>query len=280
VEAYAIDVVTGRLDFLNRRPLSLSATSPRHLAISPDGKMLAVAARAGGIYNLLSIESDGSLGSINALRKDVGCGPHAKYQSAAYPHSVAFHPGGHLVATDLGCDRVSSFAYADCRLIRKSNISAIAGAGPGALALHPSGLALYVNHELRPVISCHRFRPDSGEIEKPFQIVATPHPGRPAESALAIGSRGDFLYSARTTERSVTAWTIDPISGEISQHDVFRDALFSPRVLLLALARLYVLHRDCGAIMQLSIDPASGKFQDVACVAYTSAPRAIALLAH
>ena len=61
VEAFRIDPLDGRLTLLSRRPLSLSATRPRHMALSPDGKLLAVAAYGGGIYNVFSVAEDGSL---------------------------------------------------------------------------------------------------------------------------------------------------------------------------------------------------------------------------
>ena len=37
VEAYAIDAADGNLKLVNRQKLSLSATAPRHAAVSPDG---------------------------------------------------------------------------------------------------------------------------------------------------------------------------------------------------------------------------------------------------
>ena len=43
VESYAIDPATGQIELRDRRPLSLSATGPKHLAISPAGTHLVVA---------------------------------------------------------------------------------------------------------------------------------------------------------------------------------------------------------------------------------------------
>ena len=53
VETFAFDPATGRLELVGRQPLSLSATQPRSLAISPDGRSLLVAAFGGGAYNVL-----------------------------------------------------------------------------------------------------------------------------------------------------------------------------------------------------------------------------------
>ena len=74
VEAFHIRPEDGRLTLLSRTALSLSATRPRHLAVSPNGQLLAVAAYGGGIYNLVAIAPDGSLGQVSSIFKDTGCG--------------------------------------------------------------------------------------------------------------------------------------------------------------------------------------------------------------
>lgn len=276
VEAYAIDVVAGRLKFLNRRPLSLSATRPRHVEVSPDGKALAVAAGGGGVYNVISIETNGALGKVTGIRKEVGCGPHEKYQSAAHPHSLVFHPAGqYLAATDLGCDRVGSFNIVNGTLVRRASLATPPGSGPGALIFHHSGSLLYVIHELRPLISCHRFDPNTGETEQPFQTIEGNDFAGPSEAALAISSRGNFLYSARASTKAVTAWAIDPVSGRLSQHDTWHDPSFSPGALRIARARLYASDNVSGSIVQLSIDAATGKFRQIACAARVATPRGL-----
>src|SRR6185312_492737 len=268
VEAYAIDAHSGHLDFLNRRALSLSATRPRHLAISPDGKTIAVAAGGGGVYNVISIETNGALGKVTGIRKEVGCGLHQKYQSAAHPHSLVFHPAGeYLVATDLGCDRISSFNLVDGTLVRRAGFSTRAGSGPGALAFDPSGSVLYVAQELRSSISCHRYHGDTGEIEAPFQRISG--------DTLAISRDGKFIYSARASESTVSAWAIDPISGSLSQHDTWQDPSVFPCGFYLAAARLYAFDKWSGAIVQLSVDASTGKSGDATRVARVKSPRVI-----
>lgn len=281
VEVYGVDAATGRLEFLNRRPLSLSATRPRHLAVSSDGKILIAAAHGGGAYNVFSLEEDGTLGEITGIWKEVGCGPQKKYQSSAHPHSLVLHPGGeYWVASDLGCDRISTFRFADGNPVRKAGVAAFPGSGPGALAFHPSGLVLYVIHELRPSISCRRFYPDTGRIGEPFQTIAGKHPERPSDCALAISGDGGFLYSAVASENAITVWKIDPACGLLSEHDVWKAAGFSPRGLHLTEAgqRLYSLDAGSGAIVRLSIDAANRKLGDPARVARVNAPRALVMV--
>src|SRR5690348_4589576 len=49
VESYRIERGSGHLDLISRVPLSLSATMPRQLALSPDGRFLVVAVHGGGL---------------------------------------------------------------------------------------------------------------------------------------------------------------------------------------------------------------------------------------
>ncbi len=76
VEVFSIDLKSGALSRLQRRGLSLSGTEPRSLAVSPDGRHLAVAIYGGGAYNVLAIERDGTLGQVRHIFKEVGCGAH------------------------------------------------------------------------------------------------------------------------------------------------------------------------------------------------------------
>jgi 6-phosphogluconolactonase (cycloisomerase 2 family) len=100
----------GRLALMQRVPLSLSATHPRSLAVSPDGKLLAVAAYADAIYNLFAIADDGSLGSTCGIFKDIGC---------AHPHAIAFNSTGtRLLSYDVESARPKVFAVESGSLMR------------------------------------------------------------------------------------------------------------------------------------------------------------------
>jgi len=117
VSAYSIDPASGGLTHLNRQPLSLSATHPRALAVSPAGDALAVAAYGGGAYNLLPIAPDGSLGRPSAILKLTGAGPDPLRQRSSHPHSVIYDPAGRfLVGSDLGADRLHLIAPRNGRL--------------------------------------------------------------------------------------------------------------------------------------------------------------------
>jgi 6-phosphogluconolactonase (cycloisomerase 2 family) len=100
----------GRLAYLGRIALSLSATHPRSIAASPDGKLLAVASHADGIYNLFAIGADGCLGSPSGIFKDIG---------GVHPHALHFDRGGtRLISSDGESNRLNVFAVEDGKLSR------------------------------------------------------------------------------------------------------------------------------------------------------------------
>ena len=109
VEAYAIDRATGRLEWMNRVPLSLSGTAPRDLAVAPNGRSVVVAVHGGGAYNVLSLDEDGRLGRVSGILKEVGSGPHPS-QTTAHPAAVMFDREGRVLTADQGSDRLNVLA--------------------------------------------------------------------------------------------------------------------------------------------------------------------------
>jgi 6-phosphogluconolactonase (cycloisomerase 2 family) len=164
VESYAVAAGNGRIELIGRRPLSLSAIGPRHLALSPDGRHLVVAVYGGGAYNVLPVEADGTIRCVAQVVKEIGSGPDLKRQRTAHPHSVAFHPSGRfVVATDLGADRVTLFSFEIGRLRRMQQIDIRPGSGPAELSLSRDGRQVWVEHRLDGSRSCYRFE-IAGEI--------------------------------------------------------------------------------------------------------------------
>ena len=204
VEAFHIRPGDGRLTLLSRTALSLSATQPRHMTVSPDGKLLAVAAYGGGIYNLIAIAQEGSLGQVSSIFKDAGCGPHAQLQASAHPHTLFFDAlGRHLLSSDFGSDRLSVFALEDGRLSRRMQRSTGEGSGPGNCVLHPSGSFVYAWHGLEGTLVCYRF--EDGTVGEEVQREPL------SAGGLAVHPSGRMLYTAQG------AWRIDTGSGRLSR---------------------------------------------------------------
>jgi 6-phosphogluconolactonase len=262
VEAFHIHPGDGRLTLLSRRALSLSATRPRHMAVSPDGKLLAVAAYGGGIYNLLAIKEDGSVGQVSAIFKDAGCGLHTQLQASAHPHTLFFDADGrHLLSSDFGSDRLSMFALEGGGLRRRMQRSTGEGSGPGDCVLHPSGSFVYAWHGLEGALVCYRF--EDGTVGEEVQRVPL------SAGGLAMHPSGRMLYTTQG------AWRIDG-SGRLSRAGTWLPGA-SQIVVPNDGMSVYFLDRARGSIEQATADSGTGEVHCKTNAAVVDKPTSIAL---
>jgi 6-phosphogluconolactonase (cycloisomerase 2 family) len=284
-EAYAIDANDGRLTLLNRQPLSLSGVIPAHLAVSPDGRALAVALYGGGAYNVLPIEADGRLGKVSGIEKETGSGPDTERQESPHPHMVAFDASGQRVlATDLGTDRINVFTLADGKLAALGRTSVAPGSGPRHLALHPSQRFLYLVNELDATVASFSYDAASGKVGEQRQRVSTlpeGYSGQKSAAALVMHPSGQFLYATNRRLKSdhpmadsIAAFRIDAGNGALTPLQHWSEGLRFPRALTMAPGggHLYALSQKGDTILRLRIDPASGKLDQPVLVAQVPTP--------
>jgi 6-phosphogluconolactonase len=267
VEVFRVDPLDGGLTLSSRRPLSLSATRPRHMALSPDGKTLAVAAYGGGIYNVFSVAEDGSLVQPASIFKDAGCGGDPQSQGAAHPHSLLFDSSGRLLTSDFGSDRLSVFAVEGGRLQRLAQRPTGRGSGPSATVLHPGGSLFYAWHELESALACYRYDAMSANVGETIQKLPFP---RSSAGALAMHPSGRRLYSSQGV------WQIDGGSGRLT-----RTEHLLPNATQISAApdggSVYILEGGTGSIYQLPADRVTGELHSKSRVALVSAPKSIAI---
>jgi len=277
VEAYGIDV-DGRLMLLGRTALSLSATHPRNMAVSPDGKLLAVAAYGGGVYNLCPIAADGSLGRPSGIFKDAGSGLHAQLQASSHPHTLLFDTTGrHLLASDFGSDRVSVFAVEDGRLRRCVEVSTGEGSGPGICALHPAGSFFYLLHELESTLACYRYDGVSGVVGEPAQRLSWQESN--GIKTLALHPSGRALYTSHENPNAVKVWRVDAERGKVSL--AMEVPLGAGRATQMIAASdgksVYFVSAATGLIHEVIADPATGQLSRPTSVAIVNEATSMAL---
>ena len=164
ISSFALNETNGKFIESGREPLSLSATNPRHMAVSPDGKTLLVAATAGGAYNVLSLAPEGQILPNPRSIKLTGCGPHP-LQTSARPVFVQFAQSGRSAyACDLGSDRIDELLVEGDVPRIASRVSLTPGTGPCHLVVHPSQRLLAVVGGLRPTLSMIDLDDQSGEM--------------------------------------------------------------------------------------------------------------------
>jgi 6-phosphogluconolactonase len=276
VEAFRVHPIAGTLTLLSRTPLSLSATRPQHMALSPDGKWLAVAAYAGGIYNVLPVAEDGSLGAARGIFKDAGSGPHPQWQASAHPHTIVFDEAGrHLLSSDFGSEQLNVFAIDAGRLRRVSQRATRAGSGPASCVLHPAGF-LYAAHALAGSLAGYRYDAASGAVTELPAPLAQP---RCAALSLALHPAGHTLYAADAQTRTLGVWHIDQQSGRLGlQKTVPLDAAKPTHLTVAADGRsLYIVSSSQGSVIRFMADAATGQLYARAELATIPSPRSIAI---
>ena len=282
VEAYAVDANDGSLTLLNRQPLSLSAASPRHMALSPEGRALVVAVHGGGAYNVLPIDEDGRLGRVSGILKETGSGPDQEHQQAAHPQMVMFDRMGRLLGADMGSDRLSVFTLDDCTLSVAGRSAARAGSGPRYLELHPNGNLLFVANGLDASVSCYEYDEKNGRILKQLEHVPTVRNSSGEKSAvlMAMHPSGDFLYVAhRSGSEGITVWRTNSNTGalRVVQHE--GDGLQSLHAMTMTAdgSSLLALSQKSGSVVRWRVDQGSGRLSQPVQVAKVPAPMSMAV---
>lgn len=168
VSAYRINQQSGSLELMAVQPLSLSATFPRHLAISPSGRFLVASAQGGGAYNLFPISVDGSIGRVGCIRKEVGCGPSTDSQASARPQAVLFTGSEDCVlAVDQGNDTMSIL---DAGLSLCARVALPPGTGAQFLAIHHASHTGFISGSLSGALLTFRYDPAAATITEPITL--------------------------------------------------------------------------------------------------------------
>jgi 6-phosphogluconolactonase len=162
----------GCLTQVQRVKLSLSATLPRSITISPDGDYALITAHGGGSYNVFSITREGLLGDIRGVVKESGRGFYAESQESSHPQHACFDGNGHILATDLGTDRIHVLSLVDGGLRLEGRHQVEPGAGPAKVAVHPSGAFIAISNSLNHSVCVYRYDSLRGVIGE--QVVALP----------------------------------------------------------------------------------------------------------
>ena len=173
ISAWSIDRSSGELRQLARVPLTLSATHPQHLAISPDGRTLLVSATGGGAYNIFSLAADGSiLPSPHAL-KQTGHGPHP-LQFSAQPSSAVFHPTQPIAyACDFGADRVDQLDLSTAVPAIVARTPLTSGSGPRHIAFdYSAGHRLLVTSSLEATKHIIAIDRNSGRLSPSARLIS------------------------------------------------------------------------------------------------------------
>jgi 6-phosphogluconolactonase len=262
VEAYSIDPGTGMLQYLNT--VSMGATGPAQLVVSPDGQYAVVANYYYSQFVVLPIFPDGRFGPIIDAWTDTGSGPNPR-QDSAHPHAVAFDPNGRFLGTaDLGNDRLQTFRLVGGKLEHISEVATPAGMGPRHIVFSRDGRVLYVLGELNGNVMAFAYDPGTGAIGPALQTIPTAPPsytGTPSGAEIALHHSGDFLYASNRGSNTVTGYRVDRPTGKLTVIGYATQGISGPTNFAIDPSGrwLYVNSNIGNEIVQFSIDNRTGE---------------------
>ena len=216
VTAFSINEETGELTKLNSQ--MAAGSPPCHVSVD-DEKNTVVTAN----YHTTKIASyltndDGSLNAASSVIEHEGTGPHER-QEKPHMHFAGFTPDEkHVVAIDLGSDRVISYAVDEGKLEETQVFKTKAGAGPRHITFHPNKKFAYVMTELSSEVILLHYHEEDGSFTEKQSIPAIPQDFKETNdaSAIHISSDGQFVYAGNRGHNSIAVYKVDQDSGRLT----------------------------------------------------------------
>ncbi|MGP3927976.1 lactonase family protein [Streptomyces sp. 8N616] len=247
---------------------STGGAAPCHLSVHPGGRYLLSANYGSGSVAVHPIREDASLGARTDLVQHTGSGPDPDRQTGPHAHQVITDPdGAHVLAVDLGSDRVHSYRLDERtgRLAHASEAATRPGAGPRHLAFHPSGRFVYLANELDNTIAVCGYESGTGKLS-----VGTPQPTAPKDapavernypSEVLVSADGRFVYLANRGLNGITRYAVGdggatltlldavPVGGDYPRHTAFsNDGKL-----------LFAANQKSGSVTTFTVDGSTGE---------------------
>lgn len=250
----------------------LEVGSATHIAINPQGTLLATAHYGGAAGSLMVLDDDGRPKEPALITPHVleTPGPRPQ-QDQAHPHFVAFTEDGRRVhEVDLGADRIRTYAVSaePLKQVLMHTVSVPPGNGPRHLAFHPTLPYAYVSEELGSKISAFRYDASTATFD-PIQHLDSMNPevDDPTNntSHILVHPNGRFVYIGNRGDDSIGVFAIDPDTGAVSLVEAEPVRGHWPRGFTIDPSGrwLIVAGQDSGTVGVLAIDTETGRLSFV-----------------
>lgn len=278
VSSFAIDADTGAATEVAGSPTNADAGT-RGIAADPDGRFVyAVNAGSGGVNSISGYRVDPATGGLDPL-------PGFPVNTLENPRAVTFAPDGDIIyVANANADGVSGYSVDPVTgaLTELAGSPFSAGDFPASIAVTPGGDFAYVANVLSNAVSA--FTIDAGGALSPITTgdagTCGPNVGvdpnncydTPSASGVAVSHDGAFLHVANSNHNNVTVFTIDPVTGELSE---IPDSPFaagaSPRQIAASPTGDFIFSANAGSaipqvpggISGFSVDSATGELTQV-----------------
>jgi len=223
VMAYRINSA-GNLEFLNKQ--SSHGNDPCHVAVSPDGKWVAIANYGGGSVAVYPVNSDGSLQPSSSLVKHRGSGPHPTRQRAPYAHSVRFSNDGKLLfAADLGTDQLLMYTLDQLTgIIAPASQPFVAlppGSGPRHFVFTSDEKFIYVANELNSTVSVIEKTNGQYRLKQTLSTLPAGFKGNSFCADIHLSPDQKFVYVSNRGHQSIAVFNRSSDGGLVFNTTVY-----------------------------------------------------------
>jgi 6-phosphogluconolactonase len=221
VEAFAVDVKTGRLTRLNQQ--ISGGSGPCHVAVDATGKCLLVANYGGGSVAALPILPDGSLGEAATILQHSGSSVNTNRQTGPHAHFILPSPDNRFTLDcDLGLDKVFvNQLDAPAAKLTPNNppfATVTPGSGPRHLVFSADGKFVYVINEMAGVIAVFSYDTANAAMTWVQTISTLPKDfsGINTAAEIVLAPNGKFLYASNRGHDSIAVFSVDIQSGKLT----------------------------------------------------------------
>ena len=206
----AYELVDGTLNQMG--DMAMVGAHPCHIAISDDGKKLAISSYSGGSATVFGLDTSG------ALIPDPQVIDHMSIDTlkTSHVHSAAFTKDGLFIA-DLGLDAVKRYKAENGKYVpnEQASIDLPGGAGPRHFTFGQNGKYLYVINELNSSITVfERKGPDYVEKET-HTALSEDFSGESYCADIHLSPDGKFLYGSNRGEQTIVIFKVDQKTGSL-----------------------------------------------------------------
>lgn len=204
-------------------PFTLAGTthsggnSPCHLALSPDGKYLAVSNYGDGVFTLYALGPVGHVSSVAQTKRFVGVGHNPARQEGSHIHSALWTSDSkNLFVADLGLDRIVHYSNPEWSFPSFKKVPL--GTGPRHMAISSDSQYLYVAGELSNQVVVYRI----DKFDSCFthlQNISTLPSEFPLESTVAdlhLSSDDKYLYCSNRGHDSIVTYAANAETGMLT----------------------------------------------------------------
>ncbi|RIV22232.1 lactonase family protein [Fibrisoma montanum] len=269
VSAYAIEPGTGTLKPLNQQ--SSKGRGPCHVSIDQTGKLAFVSNYGGGVFTVLPIKADGTLGEPSESIEYTGSGPNQQRQEKPHIHSATLSPDNRFVyVADLGSDKVYIYeidpANGKVKPASTPFASVKPGSGPRHLAIHPNGRYVYVVEELTSAVASFNRDARTGALtllQDNVKTLPADFSGNNTSADIHTDPAGKFLYQSNRGFNALAMMSI-ATDGKVTLIGQQPTGGKTPRNFLIDPKGQYVLaaNQETDNITIFRLDSKTGKLTD------------------